>query len=479
MLAAEKACFDAEHARKYPQNFNLKNNFPSPPPPPPPPNDDLVDSAITARNKRLNRIDKYFILAVHPDKSAGYGMGHSNKCATGHPKRYSHDRDTNRPKETSSAVRIREYAKGALTGLHDQLVQQFGHHEGGLHHIDDIHNQQQHHFNDNNEQQHHFNDNNERKIKQKIEDHKPDKDPIYLGYADIVNKTKGPMKAKRIPAFQKERETSADSRQSEWLRFLPNLSKVKGVNINSEDVEEVRAVPRPDRTRPEKRAKKLIPSQVTFVDRLARSKWRRDPIHERLLYLTGHTQHKVDDLDYVKHMDNILQTKHNEKMGRRIAALAEIERDREWLWSVKYDLDFSHMEQSSLEQHRVERQEAEEAELNRQDAMFSSAGKQTFYTVATRTDGLDKMRNIKELRETHRRKNQKNIEKGIAHPRRTWLLPCLENKDRDMEDFVKAETVSELYLASEQIIRDTAPVQDQLQQEEEKLEAAVKAKKAE
>merc|ERR1719233_1935045 len=148
---------------------------------------------------------------------------------------------------------------------------------------------------------------------------------------------------------------------------------------------------------------------------MARSKYRRDPIHERLLFLTGHSQHQIQNPDYVKHLDGILRAKHDEKESNRQSELAEAERDREWLWSVKYDLDFTQMEKATLEAHRVERKEAEEAELNRQDAMFSSAGKQTFYTIATRTHGLDGMRNVKELRQKHKDNIKNNIRRGIAN----------------------------------------------------------------
>ena len=55
------------------------------------------------------------------------------------------------------------------------------------------------------------------------------------------------------------------------------------------------------------RPKKLIQSQVTSVDRLCVSKWRRDPIHERLLFLTGHAKHQIEDPEYVKHLDRILK----------------------------------------------------------------------------------------------------------------------------------------------------------------------------
>ena len=70
-----------------------------------------------------------------------------------------------------------------------------------------------------------------------------------------------------------------------------------------------------------------------------------------------------------------------------------------------------------MEAHRVERKEAAEAELNRQDAMFSSAGKQTFYSIATRTHGLDKMRNISQLKAMHEEIIRENVKKGIL-----WMI---------------------------------------------------------
>ena len=43
-----------------------------------------------------------------------------------------------------------------------------------------------------------------------------------------------------------------------------------------------------------------------------------------------------------------LQTRHDEKDAACMADLAETERHREWLWRVKYDLDFTEMEQVGI-----------------------------------------------------------------------------------------------------------------------------------
>jgi len=312
----------------------------------------------------------------------------------------------------------------------------------------------------------HFNDNNERKDTAK--------EAVFLDRAEIVRQ-QGPIKKiEKISAFENDRGARSTGRYarssepSDRLRFPPNLSTVKGLNVSRAAEGESKGEEEPLRRGSGRRIKKLVQSQVTSVDRLARSKWRRDPIHERLLFLTGHSQHFIDDPDYVKHLDGILKRKHNEKENQIMAALAEVERDREWLWSVKYDLDFSVMEKASLDQHRVERKEAEEAELNRQDAMFSSAGKQTFYTIATRTHGLDGMRNVKELRQKHKDNIKNNIRRGIANPRCTWLLHSMENADKKMKTFLKAETASDLYLESEGVIQDTATLQEQEEEQEEK-----------
>jgi len=222
---------------------------------------------------------------------------------------------------------------------------------------------------------------------------------------------------------------------------------------------------RGDAKDPPMKKKKLIASQVTSSDRMARSKYRRDPIHERLLFLTGHSQHQIQNPDYVKHLDGILRAKHDEKESNRQSELAEAERDREWLWSVKYDLDFTQMEKATLEAHRVERKEEAEAELNRQDAMFSSAGKQSFYSIATRTHGLDKMRNISQLKAMHEEIIKENVKKGLANPRCTWLLHTMENDDDALAELLAAETVNDLYLASEKTIQDTMTLAEQDEEE--------------
>jgi len=278
------------------------------------------------------------------------------------------------------------------------------------------------------------------------------------------------QKEPTIAAFQKPHSLRPRmSQHSDRLRFEPNLSIKKGFNINREESEEIGGEAKVAKMPGQHRSKKLTKSQITSVDRLALSKWRRDPIHERLLFLTGHKEHQSHDPDYVKHLDSILQTKHDEKDAACMADLAETERHREWLWRVKYDLDFAEMEQESLDQHREERRDAAEAELNRQDAMYSSAGKQSFYTVAHRTHGLDKMRNIKALRAMHNDIMEDVVRKGLAHPRCTWLLHAIENEDQDLDQFLSAETILDIYLGSENVIQDTATLEEQNEDDQDEV----------
>ena len=54
---------------------------------------------------------------------------------------------------------------------------------------------------------------------------------------------------------------------------------------------------------------------------------------------------------------------------------------------------------------------------------------------------------------------------GLANPRCTWLLHTMENEDDAMAELLAAETVNDLYLASEKTIQDTMTLAEQDEEE--------------
>jgi len=298
------------------------------------------------------------------------------------------------------------------------------------------------------------NDNNENaplfpKSERKIEVHSRLKEAL----AGTVSKDRGSRSSVRKVAILSRSESIPKMAYIDDWKKIASKSIDSNVNRSAEDIEK--------RQKIANQAK----HQKESTDILARSRWRRDPIKERLLFLTGHASHEVSDQEYVNHLDKILLDKHNEKERQTIHDLAELERDREWLWSVKYDNDFTAMEMASLNHRRKERADAAEYKLNKQDAMFCGAGKDALYTVAARTQGLDKMRNIKELRRTHEENIDNLIQAGLAHPRRTWLPQATELEDAALRRLLAAEVINDVYRESDTVIKDTMTLQEQEEEE--------------
>ena len=75
-----------------------------------------------------------------------------------------------------------------------------------------------------------------------------------------------------------------------------------------------------------------------------------------------------------------------------IRSLAAAEVDREWLWRVTKDVDFTALERKGLEEERTARAVATAAEQDRQGMLLSAHKEMDLYTIANRTYGLDAQR---------------------------------------------------------------------------------------
>lgn len=202
-------------------------------------------------------------------------------------------------------------------------------------------------------------------------------------------------------------------------------------------------------------------NQQISTNRLARSKWRRDPIKERLLFLTGHGEAHVEDSDYVHHLERILAEKHSEKERMGTNALASLERDRAWFWRVKYDIDFDALEAASLAKHREERAIAMARAEGKQDAFFVAPTKQELYTIAPRTPGLNAERNIENVKKTHIDNMKQNMENGTGYCRLTRLSTLAERRDKELKEVIAATDCLDLYKQSEPVIGDVLTVDEQ------------------
>jgi len=209
-------------------------------------------------------------------------------------------------------------------------------------------------------------------------------------------------------------------------------------------------------------------NQQIAMSRLARSKWRRDPIKERLLFLTGTGCSKIESPEYVKYLEDILEDKHFEHESDVIKSLASLEKDREFLWRVKRDIDFAALEEASLEQERANRT-AEEAEgQDGRGKLLSGPKEMNFYTIAPRTYGLDANRNVEKVKESHKENQRKNVASGKGYDRYTRLLDLNEQTVGIMKPMIVSQDAREMYVKSEAVIQDTMTVEEQEEEEREK-----------
>jgi len=215
----------------------------------------------------------------------------------------------------------------------------------------------------------------------------------------------------------------------------------------------------------------MLKNQQIAMSRLARSKWRRDPIKERLLFLTGIGSSSVEIPDYVKYLEGILQEKHKERESLVVKSLAAAEVDREWLWRVTKDVDFTRLERKRLEEERTARAAANAEEQDRQGMLLAAHKEMDLYTVANRTYGLDAQRNVERVKENHYKVMKDNKENGVGYERYTWLLDLNEDRVEEMKALVEAKDARDVFVAAESIIQDIATVQDQEDEEKEEAES--------
>lgn len=265
------------------------------------------------------------------------------------------------------------------------------------------------------------------------------------------------MATKQEPAASSK--TAKKKRQESRICTIKNLAKTRDKNRHYSTGDERNAIAK---------------NQQIAMSRLARSKWRRDPIKERLLFLTGVGSSQIESPDYINYLEGILAEKHQERESSVIKELASLEVDREWLWRVKKDVDFTALEKASLEQERAVRAAAAAEEQDRQGAIFSAAKEMDLYTIAARTQGLDANRNVEKVIASHEQKMRENAENGEGYIRCTWLLDLNERRVDVMAPLLAAKDAREVFIAAEDVIQDIPTVEDQ---EEEEAEEEAERKK--
>jgi len=209
-------------------------------------------------------------------------------------------------------------------------------------------------------------------------------------------------------------------------------------------------------------------NQQIAMSRLSRSKWRRDPIKERLLFLTGTGAAQTESPEYVNYLEDILEEKHFEHEASVIKSLASLEKDREWLWRVKKEVDFTKLEEGSLEAERTARAAAEAENQDRQGMLLAAPKEIKLYTVAARTYGLDANRNVEKVKESHWKKMRENVESGKGYTRYTRLLDLKEATVDSIKPLIASEDIRETYVKAEDIIQDMQTVEEQDEEEREK-----------